>query len=78
MGVWLAAGHLSDREVRVRGRRKNSLHPEGRGFQGSCGNQSCVPLPGFGARGRIFAKCEEPSQLCGLHLYTVTHIPPMA
>lgn len=73
-GVWLAAGHLSDREVRVWGRRKNSLHPEGRWLQGSCGNQSCVPLPGFGAWGRIFAKFEESSQLCRLHVYTVTHI----
>ena len=35
-------------------------------------------LPGFGARGRIFAKLEKSFWLCGLHLYPFTHIPPMA
>lgn len=78
-GVWLAAGQLIDKEDRVWGRRKNSLHPESPWLQGSCGDQGCVPLIArlWGMK-RIFAKLANSSRLCSLHLYTFTHLSAMA
>lgn len=73
IGVWLAAGQLIDKQDRLWGRRKNSLHPEGPWLQGSCGDQGCVPLIArlWGMK-RIFPKLAKSSRL--YRAYTCTRL----
>lgn len=79
MGLWLAAGHLNDKEDKVWERRETSLHPEGAWLQGSCRTRAVfVWLPGLGAWGRIFAELAKSFCLCRGNLYTSTYILPTA